>query len=56
LIIQSAGRNIASGFYHAYLLASLLLLIAGGVFLAFARPDDEQLEEKTRRTAARLHS
>jgi MFS transporter, ACS family, aldohexuronate transporter len=27
LIIQSAGRDVASGFYHAYLLASLLLLI-----------------------------
>jgi ACS family hexuronate transporter-like MFS transporter len=56
LIIQSAGRDVASGFYHAYLLASLLLLIGGGVFLAFARPDDEQLEEKSLRGAAHLHS
>ena len=46
LIIQSAGRNIASGFYYAYLLASLLLLIGGIAFLAFVRPDDEQLVEK----------
>jgi MFS transporter, ACS family, hexuronate transporter len=56
LIIQSAGKNVASGFYNAYLLASLLLLIGGGVFLAFARPDDEQLEEKSPRGAAHLHS
>jgi MFS family permease len=44
LIIQSAGKNIASGFYYAYLLASLLLLIGGIAFLAFVRPDDEQGE------------
>jgi MFS transporter, ACS family, aldohexuronate transporter len=56
LIIQSAGKNVASGFYHAYLLASLLLLIVGVAFLAFARPDDEQLEEKIPRGAAHLHS
>jgi MFS transporter, ACS family, hexuronate transporter len=41
LLIQAAGKNVASGFHHAYLLASLLLLIVGVVFLAFARPDDE---------------
>ena len=38
VIIQAAGRNIATGFYHAYLLASLLLLLGGVAFLAFARP------------------
>ena len=46
LIIQAAGKNVAFGFRTAYLLTSLLLLIVGGVFLAFARPDDEQQEEK----------
>jgi ACS family hexuronate transporter-like MFS transporter len=46
LIIQSAGRNVASGFYYAYLLASLLLLIGGVAFLTFVMPDDEQLVEK----------
>jgi len=46
LIVQSAGRNVASGFYSAYLLASLLLLIGGGAFLTCARPDDKQLVEK----------
>lgn len=56
LIIQSAGRNVASGFYYAYLLASLLILIAGGIFLACSRPDDEQLKEKSPRRAERLHS
>lgn len=35
LIIQAVGRNVASGFSHAYLLASLLLLIGGpGICLA----------------------
>src|SRR6266581_3060290 len=47
LIIQSAGKNVAFGFHNAYLLASLLLLIVGVVFLAFARPNAEQLEEKS---------
>ena len=56
LIIQSSGRNIASGFYHAYLLASLLLLIGGVAFLALARPDDEQLVEKSSGGAAHVHS
>jgi len=56
LIIQSAGRNVVSGFYHAYLLASLLLLIGGVAFLAFVRPDDEQLAVKIPRAAAHLHS
>jgi MFS transporter, ACS family, aldohexuronate transporter len=48
-IIQAAGRNVASGFSHAYLLASLFLLIGGIAFLAFARPDDQQLAEQRRR-------
>ena len=56
LIIQSAGKNVVFGFHNAYLLASLLLLIVGVFFMACARPDDEQLEEKSRRVAARLHS
>jgi MFS family permease len=56
LIIQSTGKNVASGFYNAYLLASLLLLIVGGVFLACARPDDEQLAEKIPGAAAHVHS
>jgi MFS family permease len=46
LIIQAAGRYIGSGFYFAYLVASLLLLISGIAFLAFNRPVDEQLVEK----------
>jgi MFS transporter, ACS family, hexuronate transporter len=56
LIIQSAGRNVASGFYYAYLIASLLLLIGGVVFLTFVRPDDEQIGEKVTRGKARLYS
>ena len=56
LIIQLAGKNVASGFYHAYLLASLLLLIVGVAFLAFARPDDEQLEQKIPEGATFVHS
>lgn len=46
LIIQAAGRNVASGLYHAYLLASLLLLIGGVAFLAFVRTDDKQPVEE----------
>jgi ACS family hexuronate transporter-like MFS transporter len=56
LIIQAAGRNVASGFYHAYLLASLLLLIGGIAFLAFTRPDDERHIEKVSRGAAHVQS
>jgi MFS transporter, ACS family, hexuronate transporter len=56
LIIQAAGRNVASGFYFAYLLASLLLLIGGVAFLAFVKPDDQKSNEKTRRTSAHAHS
>jgi ACS family hexuronate transporter-like MFS transporter len=56
LIIQAVGRNMASGFSHAYLLASLLLLIGGVAFLAFVRPDDQKSNEKTRRTSAHAHS
>ena len=56
LIIQAVGRNVASGFSHAYLLASLLLLIGGVAFLAFVRPDDQKSNEKTRRTSAHAHS
>lgn len=55
LIIQSAGKNVAVGFHNAYLLASLLLLVFGVAFLACARPDDEQLEEKWSRDVVRLH-
>jgi len=46
LIIQAAGKNVAVGFHNAYLLASLLLLVFGVVFLAFARPDEQHLGEK----------
>jgi MFS transporter, ACS family, hexuronate transporter len=46
LIIQAAGKDMASGFHNAYLLASLLLLLVGGAFLAFARPDEEEQKEK----------
>jgi len=56
LIIQSAGRNVASGFYYAYLLASLLLLIGGIVFLACARPDDQKSQEMTLRTSGHARS
>jgi len=56
LIIQSAGRNVVSGFSHAYLLASLFLLIGGVTFLAFARPDEEQQGEKFPGGAAHIHS
>ena len=56
LIIQAAGRDVASGFYHAYLLASLLLLISGIAFLAFTRPDDERHIEKVSRGAAHVQS
>jgi ACS family hexuronate transporter-like MFS transporter len=48
LIIQAAGKNVVVGFHNAYLLASLLLLSVGVVFLACVRPDDELLEEKCR--------
>lgn len=55
LIIQAAGKNVATGFYHAYLLSSLLLLIGGVTFLAFARPD-EKLAEKSSGATAQLYS
>jgi hypothetical protein len=42
-------------FYNAYLLASLLLLVFGVAFMAFARPDDQQLEEQRRRGVVLLH-
>jgi MFS transporter, ACS family, hexuronate transporter len=57
LIIQAAGKNEMSGFYHAYMLASLLLVIGGIAFLAFARPDGEHLIiEKVPRGATHVHS
>jgi MFS transporter, ACS family, hexuronate transporter len=56
LIIQAAGRDVASGFYHAYLLASLLLLISGIAFVACTRPDDERHREKVSRGAAHVQS
>ncbi len=52
LIIQAAGNNETSGLYGAYLLASLLLLIGGFAFLAFAKPDEEQRVEQSRRMVA----
>ncbi|HEY6410532.1 MAG TPA: MFS transporter, partial [Ktedonobacteraceae bacterium] len=52
LIIQAAGSNASSGLFYAYLLASLLLLIGGIAFLAFARPDEDQLLEQSRRIGA----
>jgi MFS family permease len=51
LIIQSAGKNAVTGFSHAYLLASLLLLIGGVTFLAFARPDEQRAEQFSEATA-----
>jgi len=56
LIIQLAGKNVASGFSHAYLLASLFLLIGGVTILVFARPDEEHLVEKFPRGAVHVHS
>ena len=56
LLIQAAGRDVASGFYHTYLLASLLVLISGIAFLAFTMPDDERHVEKVSRGAAHVHS
>lgn len=47
LIIQAAGKNAVAGFHNAYLLANVLLLIIGGVFLAFAKPDGKQQEGKS---------
>jgi hypothetical protein len=44
-----------AGFHNAYLLASLLLLVSGVAFLVFARPDDQQLEEKRRIDVVGLH-
>ena len=55
LITQAAGKNVASGLYHSYQLASLLLLIGGVTFLAFARPD-EQLAEKFSGATAQIYS
>lgn len=56
VVIQSAGKNVEGGFHNAYLLTSLLLLGVGVVFLACARPDDEHLEEKRKRSVVGLHS
>lgn len=39
LIIQATGEHAASGFQNAYLLASVLLLLIGGAFLVWVRPD-----------------
>jgi MFS transporter, ACS family, hexuronate transporter len=55
LIIQAAGRNVAAGLDHAYLLASLLLLIGGIAFLTFAKPDEEQRGERIPQGAAHVH-
>lgn len=55
-IIQAEGRNVASGFSHAYPLASLLLLIGGIAFLAIVRPDNQKSNEETSRTSAHVHS
>ena len=46
---------MAVGFHNAYLLASLLLLVFGVAFMAFARPDDEQLEEQRSISVVGLH-
>jgi hypothetical protein len=46
LVIQAAGKNATTGFQNAYLLASVLLLLVGGMVLVFVRPDGERLEEK----------
>ncbi|HEY6411922.1 MAG TPA: MFS transporter [Ktedonobacteraceae bacterium] len=54
LIIQLAGSNASSGLFYAYLLASLLLLIGAIAFLAFARPDEDQLAEQSRRMGAKV--
>jgi MFS family permease len=56
LIVQSAGKNVASGFYNAYLLASLLLLIGGVVFLVLARPDEERVKVKVLADSAQARS
>src|SRR5207247_10708536 len=55
LLIQSSGKNVVAGFHNAYLLASLLLLVSGVAFLAFARPDDQQFEEKRSIGVVGLH-
>ena len=51
-----AGRDVASGFYLAYLLASLLLVLGGVAFLEFASPDDEPFVEKVSRGAVHVQS
>jgi predicted MFS family arabinose efflux permease len=56
LIIQAAGSNEISGLYYAYLLASLLLLMGGIAFLAFAKPDDEKVVEQSRRIVAQART
>ena len=53
---RMAGRDVASGFYLTYLLASLLLVLGGVAFLAFASPDDHPFVEKVSRGAAQVHS
>lgn len=54
LIIQAAGKNATIGFQNAYLLASVLLLLVGGMVLVFVRPDGERLEEKTSEAEVQL--
>ena len=44
LMIQAAGRNAMQGLHSAYVLAALLLLVCGVVFIAFVRPEEASAE------------
>jgi ACS family hexuronate transporter-like MFS transporter len=44
VMVQAAGRNAMQGLHSAYVLAALLLLVCGVVFIAFVRPEEASAE------------
>ena len=44
VMVQAAGRNAMQGLHSAYVLAALLLLVCGVVFMTFVRPEEASVE------------
>jgi hypothetical protein len=43
-MVHVAGRNAMQGLHSAYVLAALLLLVCGVVFIACVRPEEASVE------------
>jgi MFS transporter, ACS family, hexuronate transporter len=44
VLVQAAGRNAMQGLHSAYVLAALLLLVCGVVFIAVVKPEEASVE------------